>query len=130
MRKILFFIVIAVSIQTYGQDAKRGEEIFKQSCTACHSVTAKKESFHAGPAIQGVTKRPGRTDSWLMEWISDPDSVLNKKDPIALQLLKENNNVRMTNMLAVRFGGDKAKIKSAAQDIIAFLKSNDSKSGQ
>lgn len=108
------------------QDPVKGAKLFKQTCASCHSVTEKKESFHTGPALLGVTKRPGRTDQWLLEWIADPTGML-KKDALAKQLLKENKNVPMPNMLSAMNGNDPAKTKAAAADILAYLKQLDSK---
>lgn len=110
------------------QNASNGEKVFKQACASCHSASEKKESYHTGPALYGVTKRPGRTDQWLLDWISDPSGML-KKDALAKQLLKESNNVPMPNMLATLNGNDPAKVKAAAQDILAYLKQNDAGSG-
>ncbi|MCB0393650.1 MAG: c-type cytochrome [Bdellovibrionales bacterium] len=117
----LIFITLLGS-PVMAQDAANGEKLFTQVCTACHTAGSKKEPHHLGPALYGVTKRPGRTDEWLISWISDPEGMVAKKDPLALKLLKENNNVPMTNMLANLFSKDAAKINSGAKDILAYLK--------
>jgi mono/diheme cytochrome c family protein len=70
-----------------------GEAIFKEKCTACHTIGAGRL---VGPDLDGVTTR--RTKEWLGRWISGPDKMLAAGDPIAMQLLQENNNVQMPNL--------------------------------
>ncbi len=110
----------------FSQDAAQGEVMFKQACATCHSLTTEQGSL-LGPALHGVTKRPGRTDAWLTQWISDPQGMIGKKDPLAIKLLNQYNKVPMTNMLQALKGGDKTKIMKATKDILAFLKLNDAK---
>jgi cytochrome c2 len=130
MTRLLFLFAVLISLTTVGffaeaQDAANGEKVFKQVCTACHSVSSKKEAHHLGPALYGTTKKPGRTESWLIAWISDPEGMIKKKDPLALQILKEYNNVPMTNMLSNLYAKDAAKVEKAAKDILAYLKKVD-----
>ncbi len=109
-----------------------GKNYFTQNtCNTCHSLTSKKEPSHTGPALFGVTKRPGRTKDWLVSWISDPEGML-KKDALAKKLLAESGNVPMTPMLMLlnkKPDGtpDMAAIKAKSEAIYAFLKDNDSK---
>jgi cytochrome c2 len=104
-----------------------GKQYFTEStCNACHSLTSKKEASQTGPALYGVTKRPGRSNAWLVSWISDPESML-KTDKLAQQLLKENGNVPMTGMLKLLNKNDMTVVKKKAEAIVAFLADNDSK---
>lgn len=70
--------------------AAKGEAVFKQMCTACH----KTEQKLIGPPVKGIYER--RSVEWVMNMILNPDQMLNE-DPIAMELLKEHNNVRMLN---------------------------------
>lgn len=70
--------------------AAKGEAVFKQMCTACH----KTEQKLIGPPVKGIFER--RSVEWVMNMILNPDQMLNE-DPIAMELLKEHNNVRMLN---------------------------------
>lgn len=128
MLKFWMLLTFAASPLVYAQNEANGEKVFKQACASCHSITTKKESFHTGPALYGVTKRPGRTDQWLLDWIADPTGML-KKDALAKQLLKENNNIPMPNMLASLNGNDPAKVLAASKDVLAYLKKNDAGTG-
>ena len=70
--------------------ADRGQEIFKNMCTACHKTDKK----FIGPKIAGVTER--RTPEWIMNMILNPE-VMVQKDPLAKQLLIEHNGSPMAN---------------------------------
>lgn len=66
-----------------------GKAIYDAKCTACHNISAKL----IGPPQAGVLDR--RTPEWVMNMILNPSEMI-KKDPIAKALLKEFNNVPMT----------------------------------
>ncbi|HEX9024176.1 MAG TPA: c-type cytochrome [Geobacteraceae bacterium] len=70
-----------------------GEEIFEQKCTACHTIGG---GSRVGPDLKGVTEQ--RERSWLVEFISAPDAMFRKRDPIALRLSREYGNARMPNL--------------------------------
>ena len=68
--------------------AKRGAELFKLKCTACHNATQRT----IGPPMAGIYKK--RSPEWVMNIILNPEEML-KKDPVAMALLKEYNNTVM-----------------------------------
>jgi mono/diheme cytochrome c family protein len=86
---ITYLVQAAPLLQTTAD----GEAIFNQKCAACHTIGGGKL---VGPDLQGVTTR--RDIAWIKEFISAPDKVLASGDPIATQLLAENNNVAMPNL--------------------------------
>ena len=65
---------------------KKGEEIYKLKCTACHMPNEDK----VGPAQHGVLDR--RTPEWIMNMILNPEEMA-MKDPIARGLLGKYNTV-------------------------------------
>tara|TARA_B100000767_G_scaffold273609_1_gene304238 strand:+ start:10519 stop:10998 length:480 start_codon:yes stop_codon:yes gene_type:complete len=67
-----------------------GAAAFKQKCTACHKPKAKL----IGPGMNGIYER--RSPEWVMNILLNPTEML-KKDPIAIALLKEYNNIQMLN---------------------------------
>lgn len=67
-----------------------GQELFSKNCTACHKTDKK----YIGPALHGVTER--RTPEWIMNMILDPTNMI-QKDPIAKQLVGENNGAVMAD---------------------------------
>ncbi len=70
--------------------AEAGKEIFVAKCTACH----KPDKKYIGPAPKGVLER--RSPEWIMNMILNPEEMI-KDDPIAKQLLRDNNGAVMAN---------------------------------
>lgn len=73
-----------------GQNGGPGEALFQTKCVACHTIGGGKL---VGPDLQGVTAR--QDAAWLKSFIADPNKLFDAKDPTALQLLAEYNNVKM-----------------------------------
>ncbi len=129
----IFAIATSGSISAQAQNLpEEGKRHFAEAqCATCHAITSKKEASHVGPALYGVTKKPGRSKQWLVSWISDPEGMLAKKDKLAMQIQKENNNAVMTGMLKAlnkKADGttDDALIYKKAVAIYEYLKLNDS----
>jgi mono/diheme cytochrome c family protein len=76
-----------------GKAAETGQEIFLNNCAACHTIGKGKL---VGPDLAGVTSR--REKSWLIRQIKDPERLIAEKDPIAMQLLQEADNVPMVSL--------------------------------
>ena len=74
----------------------RGEQIFRTRCATCHTVTGNELAGALGPDLLDVTRR--REQQWLLDWLKAPDQMLKKKDPIAMALYKQYNNLAMPNM--------------------------------
>lgn len=73
-----------------------GEQMFRTRCITCHSITGHEEPGALGPDLLGVSQR--RTAFWLLNWLRAPDQMIKNKDPIAMGLLKQYNNLAMPNM--------------------------------
>ena len=107
----VLMVVIWLGPTRHGQAAETGQEIFQNKCAACHTIGKGKL---VGPDLAGVTSR--REESWLKRQIKEPDRLIAEKDPIAMQLLKEANNVPMP----------KPELSDAeVAAVIAFLKSTE-----
>ncbi len=76
-----------------GKAAETGQEIFQENCAACHTIGKGKL---VGPDLAGVTSR--REEGWLNRQIKDPEGLIAEKDPIAMQLLKEADDVPMVSL--------------------------------
>ncbi len=64
--------------------AERGQGIFQQKCSSCHTIGGDKL---VGPDLQDVTTR--RKRDWLARFIAEPDKLLAEGDSIAVQLFEE-----------------------------------------
>lgn len=75
----------------------KGESLFRTRCTACHSIGAQASAQRPiGPDLQGISDK--RERAWLIRWIKEPDKMLEEKDPLAIALLKQWNNIPMPNL--------------------------------
>ena len=72
--------------------AETGEQVFQKKCAGCHTIGEKV----LGPDLTGVTSR--REAGWLVRQIKEPEKLIAEKDPIAMQLLEEFNNLSMPAM--------------------------------
>ena len=70
-----------------------GQFMFQNGCIACHSIGG---GDKIGPDLLGVTER--RQRDWLEKFVLVPDEMLAAGDPIANELLKKYNGVRMPNL--------------------------------
>jgi len=70
---------------------EEGKTLFNTKCIACHTIGQGKR---LGPDLKGVTQR--RKKAWLKKMIQTPDKMV-KTDADAKKLLKEYNNLPMTN---------------------------------
>lgn len=72
------------------QMAKNGEAVSTTKCFSCHKITDEKL---VGPGWAGVTER--RTAHWIMNFITNPDPMIDKDPEVQAQL--ELCLVRMPN---------------------------------
>ncbi|MFU4581445.1 SCO family protein [Pseudomonas aeruginosa] len=75
------------------QNPEAGRLLFRRACAACHTIG---QGEALGPDLQGVTSR--RDKDWLRRFIQAPDQMLEQKDPTAMELFKQYNQVRMPNL--------------------------------
>jgi mono/diheme cytochrome c family protein len=71
--------------------AEKGEGIYQQKCSPCHSLGEGDRS--TGPDLAGVTQRRDR--QWLVRMIQEPERLIAEKDPVVLELLARFNNLPM-----------------------------------
>jgi protein SCO1/2 len=75
---------------------QQGEQLFRTRCAICHSITGDEQKTDLGPDLLGVTQQ--REMTWLVNWLRAPDQMLEKKDPIAMALYAQYNNLAMPNL--------------------------------
>jgi protein SCO1/2 len=96
------------------RNISKGEELFRTRCASCHTIGMKDaeraEKRPLGPDLLGVTHKRDR--AWLTRWMAEPDKMLAEKDPLAMKLLAEYNNLPMPNL-----GLNGVEI----QDVLAYI---------
>ncbi len=97
MRIIAAWFAVAISLVAapgvFAAEAGETSTLFQQKCSVCHTIGGGKR---VGPDLRGVDSR--RNTDWLVRWITRPDQMLADKDPIALRLLAESNQIPMPNL--------------------------------
>jgi mono/diheme cytochrome c family protein len=86
-----------------------GEKIAGSKCKSCHKMT---DERLVGPGWKGVTER--RTGAWLMNFITNPDPMIDKDPELQAQL--EICLVRMPNQNVA---------EAEAKAIVEFMRQND-----
>jgi protein SCO1 len=71
----------------------KGQYLFATRCAACHTIG---NGDKVGPDLLGVTSVRDR--AWLSRIITEPDKLIDEKDPIATALFKKYNEVRMPRL--------------------------------
>ena len=89
--------------------AAKGEAISSTKCFSCHKITGEKL---VGPGWKGVTER--RTPYWVMNFITNPDPMINKDPEVQAQL--ELCLVRMPNQ---------SLTDEDARQVLEYMRKND-----
>lgn len=92
MRSSLF-VTLALALAGASAQAQDGGTLFLQKCAACHTIG---DGHRVGPDLLGVTTT--REPAWLERWIREPDRMIAEKDPTAMALLAQFNQVPMPNL--------------------------------
>jgi len=74
-------------------DIDKGAYLFHTRCSACHTIG---NGDKVGPDLLGVTSV--RERAWLNRMISEPDKLIDEKDPIATALFKQYKEIRMPRL--------------------------------
>ncbi|WP_248919650.1 SCO family protein [Pseudomonas entomophila] len=75
-----------------------GEQLFRTRCSSCHTVgeAVPGASRGIGPDLLGVTRQ--REQAWLKRWLIAPDQMLAERDPLAMLLYGQYNQLAMPNL--------------------------------
>ena len=90
--KFIVLILTIFSCQLFAEDAVKGEQIFKQNCTACHMMT---DAKLVGPGLKGVTDKYEK--EWLIKWIRNSQELIASGDERAIKIYEEYNKVAMSS---------------------------------
>lgn len=77
-----------------------GEKLFRTRCVACHTIGVQLSSGSQkpsiGPDLLNVTRNRDR--AWVTRFIAEPDKMIAEKDPLAMALMAQYNNLPMPNL--------------------------------
>ena len=88
-RFLITGILLSISINLFAE--ADGEQLFKQNCTACHSLGT---SRLIGPGLEGVTEKYEK--EWLFKWIRNSQALIQSGDERAIAIYEEYDKVAMT----------------------------------
>ncbi|WP_312321853.1 c-type cytochrome [Soonwooa sp.] len=89
-------LLLSTSASIHAQgDPKKGQDLFKANCTACHAL----DKQMIGPALGGVVdrikKEQGLETDWLHKWIKDNKALRASGDKYANKIYEDFNKVEM-----------------------------------
>ena len=90
--KFLVLILTIFSYQLSADDVAKGEQIFKQNCTACHMIT---DARLVGPGLKGITDKYEK--EWLVKWIRNSQELIASGDERAIKIYEEYNKTAMSS---------------------------------
>jgi mono/diheme cytochrome c family protein len=90
--KLLTLILTIFSYQLSADDVAKGEQIFKQNCTACHMIT---DARLVGPGLKGITDKYEK--EWLIKWIRNSQELIASGDERAIKIYEEYNKTAMSS---------------------------------
>lgn len=77
-----------------------GEDLFRTRCAACHTIgqgdVRELAERRIGPDLYDVGTLRDR--AWLERWLAEPDAMLAEKDPLAMALYAEYDEIPMPNL--------------------------------
>lgn len=88
--KVTYFIIAFSSLLTLQINAQSGEELFKTTCSACHTIN---KGRMVGPDLAGVYNK--RAEDWLISFIRSSQQMVKSGDPDAVAVFNEYNKVPM-----------------------------------
>ena len=93
---IAISLLLSTGASVYAQgDPKKGQELFKANCTACHTL----DKQVIGPALGGVVDRlkteQNLDTDWLHKWIKDNKSLRESGDKYANEVFEKFNKTEM-----------------------------------
>jgi len=82
------------------RNISKGESLFRTRCASCHTIgegeVRELATRRIGPDLYMIHEQ--RDGDWLRRWLAEPDVMLAEKDPLAIRLLAQYNDVPMPNM--------------------------------
>ena len=101
-------ILLSLGLAASAGLAQEADGFFRQNCISCHTVGGGRLT---GPDLKNVTQRKER--EWLIEFLQNPQAMMDKGDPYALKLQQEARGVVMPAVSGMS--------KDRAQALLAML---------
>ncbi|XMD98575.1 MAG: c-type cytochrome [Candidatus Karelsulcia muelleri] len=107
---IFYILNIKNCYSNLNKKIEHGKNLFKQNCTACHSLELKKKLI--GPPLYGINEK--RNKKWLYKWIKNNKKLRESGDKEAIELYNNSNKVEMPLFTKLS--------KKEIKDILFFIK--------
>ncbi len=88
---VLLAFFLTLSMSSIAQD---GESIFKSTCAACHTTTARKL---IGPGLANIHDK--RTKEWFTKFVKSSQTFINSGDAEAVKIFEEYNKLLMPDQM-------------------------------
>ncbi len=116
VRFLLFAALIVISISQFTYPQTQGENIFKKTCIACHTIG---RGRLVGPDLKDVDKK--QSEDWIINFVKSSQRMIKSGDPDAVAIFNEFNKIIMP---------DQALTDAQIKDIIIYIKQQSTGSGQ
>lgn len=93
MKLLVLLAVLGFSSQVFAQDAKKGEELYKQ-CIACHG-----DKGDGNPA-QKAPRLAGQHDWYILKQLQDMKAAKTRKNPVMNPFLSKLSEQDMKDLAA------------------------------
>ncbi|MGV4414737.1 c-type cytochrome [Chryseobacterium sp. T1] len=89
-------LLLSTSASIYAQgDPKKGQDLFKANCTACHALDKKVIGPQLGGIVEKLKKEENLDTDWLHKWIKDNKALRASGDKYANKIFEEYNKTEM-----------------------------------
>jgi len=85
-------LIVGIFLFTIGR-ADEGEQLFKTTCAACHTIG---KGRLVGPDLSGINQK--RSKEWLVPFIKSSTTVIKSGDTDAVAIFKEYNSIMMPDV--------------------------------
>lgn len=93
MKLVMFLALIVLSFTSFAQDAKKGEELYKQ-CITCHG-----DKGDGNPA-QKAPRLSGQHDWYVLKQLQDMKAGKTRKNPVMTPFLNKLSEQDMKDLAA------------------------------
>lgn len=113
-----FPVLITIAIFTSGNSfsQSQGEQIFKKTCIACHTIGSGRL---VGPDLKDVDKK--QSEDWIINFVKSSQGMVKSGDPDAVAIFNEFNKTIMP---------DQALTDDQIKDVILYIKQQSTGGGQ